>query len=115
VTDDDKAERLARAHAIFDPIARHHLERADVDLGRMFASEGLRVRGKVFALVSFDGELMLKLPAARAAELVEADDAARVEMAGRPMREWVFVPTANASLWEPLVEEAFAYVDAITP
>lgn len=109
------AETLARAHAIFDPIADRHQERDDVDMGRMFGSEGLRVRGKVFALVSFDGRLMLKLPADRTVELVDAGEGERVEMAGRAMREWVFVPVEDSGLWDPLIDEALAYVDAITP
>ncbi len=81
----------------------------------MFASEGLRVRGKIFALLSFSGDLMLKLPAARTTELIDAGDAERVEMRGRAMREWVFVPTEKPELWRPLVAEAFAYLDEITP
>jgi hypothetical protein len=109
------AETLVRAHAIFDPIAERHQERRDVDMGRMFGSEGLRVRGKIFALVSFDGRLMLKLPADRTVELVDAGEAERVEMAGRAMREWVFVPASGAPRWDPLIAEALAYVDAITP
>lgn len=109
------AEAIERAHAVFDPIAAGYLERADVDMGRMFASEGLRVRGKIFALVSFDGELMLKLPAARTDALVAAGDAVRVEMAGRSMREWVFVPLARPDLWDGLMAEAFTYLDEITP
>lgn len=106
---------LEKAHAIFDAIAERFLEQPDVDIGPMFGTEGLRVRGKIFSLVSFDGHLMLKLPAARTVELVDAGDAERVEMAGRSMREWVFVPVEKPDLWEPLTAEAFAYLDEITP
>lgn len=106
---------VARAHEIFDPIAARYLELPGVDIGRMFATEGLRIRGKIFALVSFTGDLMLKLPAARTTELVDADDAERVEMAGRSMREWVFVPVGRPELWDPLIGEAYAYLDEITP
>lgn len=109
------ADAVAQAHAIFDPIAAGYVQRPGVDIGRMFASEGLRVRGKVFSLVSFNGDLMLKLPAARTEELVGAGDAERVEMAGRSMREWVFVSPSRSDLWEALIGEAFAYLDEITP
>ena len=109
------AEAVERGHAIFDPIAEEYLERDGVDMGRMFASEGLRVRGKIFSLLSFTGDLMLKLPAARTTELIDAGDAERVEMGGRAMREWVFVPIAKPELWRPLVGEAYAYLDEITP
>ena len=36
-------------------------------------------------------------------------------MRGRAMREWVFVPTERPELWDPLIAEAFAYLDEITP
>jgi hypothetical protein len=36
-------------------------------------------------------------------------------MAGRSMREWVFVPVEKPALWEPLIAEAFEYLDEITP
>jgi len=109
------AEKIARAHEIFDPIAERYLARAGVDMGRMFGSEGIRIRGKVFALISFGGELMLKLPAARTVELVETGNAVRVEMAGRSVREWVFVAIETPTMWEPLIAEAFAYLDEIAP
>ena len=110
----DESER-ERAHAIFDPIAEEYLARDGVDIGAMFGSEGLRIRGKVFAFVGFAGGLVLKIPAARADEL-EADGVAkRMEMRGRPAREWVVVPTSTPELWAPLMAEAFAFVDEITP
>jgi len=109
------AAALARGHEIFDPIAQTYLGRDDVDIGRMFASEGLRIRGKNFAFLGFEGDLMLKLPAPRTTELVDAGDAERVVMRGRAMREWVFVPTGRPELWGPLIAEAFAYLDEITP
>ncbi len=56
----DEARR--RAHDLFDPIAERWLQIDGVDIGRMFGSEGLRIRGKIFAFVGFDGDLMLKLP-----------------------------------------------------
>ena len=31
------------------------------------------------------------------------------------MREWVVVPTSAREHWAPLIAEAFAFVDEITP
>jgi len=104
-----------RAHEVFDPIAEGYLTREGVDMGRMFSTEGLRVRGKVFACVTSRGELMLKLPAARIDGLVAAGTAERVVMRERAMREWVAVDVAHATDWAPLVGEAFAFLDEITP
>lgn len=113
--DDDRARRRELAHEIFDPLADGFLAREGVDIGRMFASEGLRIRGKIFAFVSLDGGLTLKLPAPRTQELIAAGDADRMVMRGSPMREWVIVPATHPDRWEALMEEAFAFVDAITP
>lgn len=104
-----------RAHAIFDPIAAQYLERPDVDIGPMFGSEGIRIRGKVFAFVGYRGALVVKVPEQRADELVASGTAERMEMRGRAMREWVLVHPDRADAWGPLIGDAFAYVDDITP
>ena len=108
-------QAVARAHATFDPIAQEFLGRDDVDIGPMFGSEGLRVRGKVFAFVASGGELLIKVPQARADELVAAGAAERMVMRERTMREWVVVDPGAPDQWEPLIGEAFAYLDEITP
>lgn len=105
----------ARAHEIFDPIATGYLERDGVDIGPMFGSEGLRIRGKVFAFVGYRGSLVVKVPEERADEIVTSGVAERMEMRGRTMREWVVVDPGAAEHWRPLTAEAFAYVDDLTP
>jgi hypothetical protein len=109
------AEAMDRANAILDPIAADYLDRPGVDVGRMFASEGLRVRGKVFAFVGFQGALALKLPADRVDELDGDAGMQRMVMRERAMREWLTVPADAADRWAPLVAEAYAFVDEITP
>ena len=104
-----------RAHEILDPIADELLARPGVDIGAMFGSEGLRIRGKVFAFVSFQGALALKLPAERVDELDGDDGMQRMVMRERPMREWLTVPVHAAERWPGLVDEAYAFVDDITP
>ena len=110
----DEAER-ERAYAIFDPLAQEYLRRDGVDIGAMFGSDGLRIRGKVFAFVGFAGGLVVKVPEARADEIEASGVASRMEMRGRPAREWLVVPTSSAEHWAPLMAEAFAYLDEITP
>jgi hypothetical protein len=106
---------VERAHAILDPIAAEYLGLPGVDIGRMFRSEGLRIRGKVFAFVSFQGALALKLAEGRVDELDGEKGIARMVMRDRPMREWVTVSAEDSERWGPLVAEAFAFVDSITP
>lgn len=105
----------ARARALFDPIADAYLGRDGVDIGPMFGSEGLRIRGKVFAFVGHRGGLIAKLPEARVTELEAAGAAERMVMRERAMREWAFVGPERADLWWPIVDEAFAFVDGMTP
>lgn len=104
----------ARAHAIFDPIAQQHFVHPGVDLGRMFGTEGLRVRGKVYAFIGSGGRLIVKLPAPRVQELVAAGEASPMIMREREMREWVTVEASDASRWEPLIDEARIFLDEIT-
>ena len=109
-------EVSARAHEIFDPIARRYVERPGVDIGVMFGSEGLRVRSKVFAFVGHVGGLVVKIPEARVTELAEQGAAERMVMRGRPMREWATLDVhAGAERWDDLIAEAFDYLDEITP
>ena len=112
---DAEAVARARAHEIFDPIAAEYLERDAVDIGPMFGSEGLRIRGKVFGFVGYRGAMVVKLPAARVDALDGLDGMERMVMRERAMKEWMLVPATAADRWEQLLAEAFAYVDSITP
>lgn len=106
---------VARAHELFDPIAAEYLTRPGVDTGPMFGSEGLRIRGKIFAFVGYRGSLVVKVPQDRADALEAAGDGERMHMRGRTMREWVVIGPDRADRWPAVTSEAFAYVDEITP
>ncbi len=81
----------------------------DVLPGKMFGAEGLKINGKVFAML-VKGELVIKLPAARCAELISAGRAARFDPGhGRQMREWVQVPLGTLD-WIDLASEARHFV-----
>ena len=93
----------------FDAIASELLGEPGVDEGTGFGSNpGLRVGGKIFAMV-VDGELVLKLPAERCAELKEAGGASTFQVGKRQMREWVSVEP-GAHDWAALSREALAFV-----
>lgn len=100
-----------KARALFEPLMDRLLERRGVTTGTGFGSNaGLRVGGKIFAMVS-QGGLVVKLPRARVEALVERGQGVRFDAGrGRPMSEWVVISPSRAKLWEPLVEEAFAFV-----
>lgn len=99
-----------------EQLAGPYLARPGVTWGRMFSTTGLSVRGKIFAVVNHAGNLMVKVPAARADELEAEGAATRMVMRGREMREWVEMPPERGeAAWEALLAEAYAYVDSITP
>jgi hypothetical protein len=105
---DDRAQGRER----LDEIAPDLLAHPDVAIGRMFSSDGLSVRGKIFAFAANDGCLVAKLPAERIDEL----GLDNMVMRGRRMREWAKVPLADGvERWRAIVRDAYAFVDSITP
>lgn len=107
---------MARAREIFDPIAERQCALPDIEIGRMFGTEGLRVRAKVYAFVVHNGSLVVKLSEERAGDLISSGTAGPMIMRERPLREWVEIPMdAGPAAWEELIDEARAFVDAITP
>jgi hypothetical protein len=101
---------------LLEKLAGPYLAKPGVAWGRMFSTTGLSVRGKIFAVVNHDGNLMVKVPEARAGELTASGDATRMVMRGREMREWVeMTPAKGEANWGALLAEAYAYVDEITP
>jgi hypothetical protein len=83
----------------------------------MFGSDALTVHGKIVAFVDGEGGLVVKLPAARSAELVAAGDAAPITIGRGPAKEWVGVPAsaddADPHPWAGLLAEAFDYVESL--
>ncbi|MFT4285615.1 MAG: TfoX/Sxy family protein [Protaetiibacter sp.] len=115
VTDGER-EAADAARARLERLGAPLLERPGVSWGRMFSTEGLGIRGKIFAVVPHAGALMVKVPEARADALVADGSARRMVMRERELREWVVMPdTASDAEWVALLEEAYAYLDAITP
>jgi len=85
---------------------------AGVETGRMFGAEGLKIVGKVFAM-EVKGHLVIKLPAARANQLVAAGDARLFDPGhGRLMKEWVEIESGSKANWLSLAEESFSFVKA---
>lgn len=74
-----------------------------------FNSRSLCVDRKVFAMV-VKGELVLKLPAERAAALVKAKEGRLHALGGRVMKEWFVSPVARKAKWVALAKEARAFV-----
>ncbi len=81
-----------------------------VTVGKMFGSVGLKVHGKVFAMV-VKGKLVVKLPKERVEALVASAKGEFFDPGhGRLMKEWVAVATGDKRSWLGLAKEAKRYV-----
>ena len=97
---------------LFDEVAERLLaEDTGVQRRRMFTSDGLREGGRFFALVN-SGDLVVKLPAHRVAELIGRGEGRAFHRggAGPAMREWVRLQPADAEACARYMEEARAFV-----
>jgi TfoX/Sxy family transcriptional regulator of competence genes len=106
------AEAAADADPRLLEIAKAYKSDKRVTMGKLFASVGLRVNDKIFAMV-VRGNLVVKLPKARVDEFVERGVATRFETGpGRVMKEWaVFAGTKPA--WASLAREAYEFVGSL--
>ena len=77
---------------------------------RGFGSGALKVKGKIFAMMTPKGQFVIKLPRDRVDELIQSAQAGRFEpRPGRAMKEWAVVP-AGRTAWVALAREAYAFV-----
>jgi len=97
--------------AAFAAIAERLLREQGVSEGTGFgANAGLRVGGKIFAML-VRGELVVKLPAARCVELVASGIARPFDRGqGRPLKAWIGVSESASAQWPALASEALAFV-----
>ena len=85
-----------------------------VSTGRMFGSTGLKVGGKIFAML-VKGKLVVKLPKHRVDELIaDGRGSAFATGHGRVMKEWVALDPSDADQWIRLSQEARAFVTPAT-
>ncbi len=79
--------------------------------GKGFGSSGLRVRGKVFAMLSSHQQFVVKLPAERVNALVASGDGERYDPGhGRLMKQWLALKPSSEIAWLLLAREAVAWV-----
>jgi len=80
--------------------------------GSGFGRGSLRYRGKIFAML-VRGQLVVKLPEVRVAELIEARSGSAFDAnKGTPMREWLRVDPDAGLDWRSLASEALDFARA---
>lgn len=79
---------------------------------KRFGSSGLRIKGKVFAMLSSDNSFVVKLPRERVDTLVSAGHGERFDPRrdGRIMKEWIVMKPDSKRSWLQLAHEAKDYV-----
>jgi hypothetical protein len=79
--------------------------------GKAFGSAGLKVHGRIFAML-VRGRLVLKLPRARVEALAAAGEGERYDPRGdgRLMKEWLVLDPASSLDWLTLAREALVFV-----
>jgi hypothetical protein len=94
----------------FGPIVAAFRDDPKVVLSKMFGSTGLKVNGKVFAML-VKGELVVKLPEGRVASLIAARHGERFDPGhGRVMKEWVAIRPSTRAAWLRLAREALTFI-----
>jgi hypothetical protein len=101
---------MPEAQIEFEHLANLLVLQPGVSKSKMFGMSSLMVNGKAFA--GLDGERMIfKLPVEVRSQTLGLEGARLFEpMAGRPMKEWVAVPVAQAERWQELAADALKYV-----
>lgn len=108
-----RSELGGDVHSSFAPVLEAFARDRTVTFGKMFASQGLKVHGKIFAM-HVKGAFVAKLPPNRVDELLRLKHVTRFDPGhGKPMKEWVSV-VGDEGAWVGLAQEARRYVAAAT-
>ena len=101
-------------HEQFWELAEPHLASGRLVEGTMMGHQCLRTavsNGFVATVTRASGNVVVKLPKARVAELIDEGTGRPFAPAGRVFREWVALPGVDERTWESLLAESIAFVD----
>jgi hypothetical protein len=98
------------ARDLYDELTDDLLYDPAIGRSTMMGYPCIRLAGRFLA--SYDekaGQLIVKLPSERVAELVQSGTGAQFAPAGKVFREWVAIPTIDPQLWRTLLAEAVTF------
>ena len=109
-TGGDNGERTSVDDELFWELAAPLIANGTAEEGELMRSQCLRVAGDFLAMPEYrTGDLVVKLPADRVAELVEAGTGLPFAPAKKVFKEWVQVPGRNEDLWRDLLAEGVVF------
>jgi hypothetical protein len=95
----------------FHDVSVEALAHPDVAPGTMMGFPCLRVAGAFFASCDHrTGDLIVKLPRDRVAELINSGTGKPFAPAGHTFREWVLIADRDEAHWTELIDEARRFV-----
>ena len=104
-------------HEQFWELAEPHLASGRLVEGTMMGQQCLRTartNGFVASIERSTGNVVLKLPKARVAEMVDDGTGLSFAPGGKVFREWVAVPDIDEDTWSTLLEASIDFVDGTT-
>lgn len=105
----EKKVREPETDPRFAPVVQAFAGVPGVKAGKLFASYGLKVNSKIFAMFG-RGRLVVKLPKERVDEMLSAGRAERFNPGhGRLMKEWASFRSGESD-WVRLAREAYDFV-----
>ena len=94
----------------YDALKQHFKTNKDVQLPAPKGAQGLKHKGKMFAMFH-KGDLLLQFSEERTRELIKAKKALPHDPGtGKPMKNRVLVPVAKKRSWIKLSEESLKFV-----
>ncbi|MCL1595595.1 MAG: hypothetical protein M3132_14705 [Actinomycetia bacterium] len=100
-------------HEDFWDIAVAFIATGKVEEGTMMGHHCLRATsggGFVATVERSSGDLVVKLPKIRVAELIDSGAGRSFAPAGKVFREWVALPSTDLDEWSSLIDESIAFV-----
>lgn len=96
---------------VYDELKEHFASYSDVELPGKKGAQGLKYKGKMFAMF-WKGHLVLKFSPNRVAELISQNIGEPYDPGtGTPMKDRVLISTSKKSEWIELCKESKAFVE----